>query len=480
MKSTGQASPSVAKSFRPTSKALWTFFLVFSLVPFVLRLGIEGRATQHQSFMAVYRNFRWSAPMAQLPPGSEIIWERAKEKDIYQDFFKNELQKEFKIVELGQRPRVRAFFEESAYLRARFEFLEAGSQTSHSFSDETRMTNNGILLGLWLGILLYLLGRSLNFSLFMTIVVTAFWYTHWNILALPLEVWSFFKPIYRELLLRIRMGSLFADWDYSRALEVLGIVWGLTVGAVLALLPRARAQYRKKFRVFLLSSLVWEPIFLWTSSYFANWNTDAHWWKVYLGSFAFRFLFLALVFFGLLQKDFWDIRAKIEAHQMGARFSRAALLFPLFFLMCGGWFWVNSLFPLDSGSTLLRLKAFLVSFLIAFFMGSRVFALGVSILLVSLHLPPTKGHWESAHIFGFVFDASLLGYILSPAKGFHPVLPPLSASHRTFMNVILMAYVLGVFLSAVGVPFLVCWMGIFLAVWTYYQITHVEEKTLRV
>ncbi len=473
MKSEGQASGLKDSSFRPTSKSLWIFFLVFSIIPFVLRLGIDGRATQQQAFAAIYRDFRWSAPLRNLPVGSEIIFERTVEKDIYQDLFKNELQKDFKLVEVGPLLRVRGFFEESAFLRGRFEVFETvASAEPFVFFEEVRMSNNGILLGLWLGILFYLMGRSLTFSLGITVLSTLFWFSHWNFLSVPESIYDFFKYLGTEVKLRFQLEEWRNAWDFSRALEVLALVWALVVVVPLVLAPRLRHYLRKNFRLFLLLSLLWEPLLLFASSRLAEWSTDAHWWKAYLGSFVFRFILLSLVFFGFLRKDFWDIRKKVQVSTLGFRYSRSSSVFPLLFLFCGGWFWVNSLFPLDSGNTLLRLKAFLVSFLVAFFMGSRFLSLTVSVLVISLHLPPTKGHWETAHLFGYVFDASLLGYLLSPAKGFHPVFLPVANSHRAFMSVVLMSYVLGVFLTAVGVPFLVSWMAIALALWTYNQISN--------
>jgi len=123
-----------------------------------------------------------------------------------------------------------------------------------------------------------------------------------------------------------------------------------------------------------------------------------------------------------------------------------------------------------------RLKVFGVGFLIALVTGSRIFSLGLGLLLLAVILPPSRGHLQAASLVGLAFDSLLLGWILSPLKGYGPqFLMGTPVRHFVFLS--LSGWLFGVLLSSVGIPLVACW-GLFLfAVWAYAQLSETPSET---
>jgi hypothetical protein len=455
----------------------WMLVLVLAVFPFLMRTGIDIASFKLQGLMNIYRAWRWSPEAPRLPGNTTIIFELEDRKGFYQEQFRAQLQKDFKLVDFGEHPRVRAFFEEGESVHARIELSKVGPQIEWQvWEGETRLSNNGFLFGPWAGSLLFVLGAPLGVSLLTAGLGMLVWYSDWSPLHVPGDFVHFVVNFVSEIWHR----SVRADWTASElsSLPALGaFTWVLLALAVSVIFVRRSLGARSLTR-FAFASFLFEPLFLYTSSLFGKWGSDTHWWKVYLGSFPYRFLTLALVFFIFFQpKVLAQAREEIRKRRYDVH--RWALLLPLIFVACDGWAWLNSVLAASPSDTLLRLKVFMVGFLISYITGSRIFAIWIATLALALIQAPTKGHWDAGTIFGFTMDGLLLGWFLSPFKGFDPVMP-LTVHARQIFVVGLMAWLLGVFLSSVGVPLGVCWVALILAVWAYGQITRIPESRVTI
>lgn len=452
--------------------SLWFFFLLLAAFPFFMRLGMDSRAAGRQAVLEIYRDWRWSSGVRDLRKASDFILEDNNDKSALRDYFKAQLQQDFKVVEPNadnkQVPRVRAFFEEGSFVRARIELVREEGKKRDLWTGEARVVNNGILLTLWVLLLALLFGRSLKLSLGISAGVYLFWNAHWSLFQIPLQVWNVLKYFFQEM----RWRNVSGDWaatEFGRLPELGVAIWFVLAFPFCAYFFK-RLQVEKTVKGLLFFSFLLEPFALWTSGLFAHWSADTSWWKLYLGSLCFRFLSVGVALFAWMYpenlKNHWR---SLELQRAKRSFTRWSMLAPPLLIFCGLWAWSNSVLSPSSSLVILRLKVFVVCFLIAFLLGSRVFSLWFGSLCLAVVLPPMTGHWNASALYGFLFDALLLGWFVSPVKGLSPVLL-FNLNYTIVGPLLFMAWFLGVFLSSVGVPVLVSWVALVLAIWVLGQI----------
>jgi hypothetical protein len=466
------------------SRAFWLVGFILAVFPFLLSTGIDPDVTLRQGVTSVYRSWRFSAPMNQVKTGSEIIFERQKQKSTFEDTFYHLLSRDFKIRTSGDFPKVRAYFHSSTQLQARIETEILPHTDPQVWEGSRRFVNNGILVGMWVALLLWLLGRSYRSSGVVALFLSLFWYVEWNILEIPGRLFKFFEDLTREVAFRI----LNNDWtsaELGRLVELSGLIW--LVLLIFSLKFLYRGSKSRMYKTIFLSSFLIEPFLVYACSRFGSWGEDSSWWKVYLGSLSFRFVTVAHIVFGLLRPGTFRFQEEskkshkaemdeIQSHLKSSRsWPGSLLLLPIAFLVVGGWEWLHAILTPSSGDTILQLKVFFVGFILAFLVPSRFFSLWLGALVVSLVLPPTRGHWLAAGYMGVLLDGLLLGWWVTPFKGQSFVLSQTS-SHRAFVQkrfffITVLAWLTGTVFSSVGAPLPVCWVAMLLGVWAYSQLT---------
>ena len=448
-------------------KLSWIFLVVLAVFPFLLKTGIDSESVQRQAVLSIYRAWRWSPEIKELRSGSPVIFDRINEKSSFEEFFKLQLQQDFKLTELGDYPHVRVFFVSGSFLQGRVEFKRPGSSNPwRPFEGESRFVNNGILVGAWLGLLIWLFRKSLKISAMVSILAMLLWQVEWNVLDVPGRVLYVIVDFVREMQLRVH----YADWTASemgRLAELGAFLW-VALALLVYKFVIKEAQPRLVRNIALLS-FAFEPVVFWASSRFGHWGVDAAWWKVYLGSFAFRFVTLGQIFLWVLKPQGFRFKPLLEKRLRRQQLPLWIALIPAVFITSGGWSWLNSVLYSGTGDTLLRLKVFFVGFVLAFVLGSRNFSMWFGFLALAVIFPPSKGHWATAAWYGHMADGLLLGWWVTPFKGILPVLPT-GESFVRFGVVTGMAWLFGVFLSSVGVPVGIAWAAVVLAIWAYAQL----------
>lgn len=445
----------------PRGPRAWLLLLSFAALPFLLRLQLDLRQVELMAVQDVYRVWRWSPEGRVLRTGATLVFKKHDDKSAAEELFLRQVQKDFKVVEYGDFPRVRAYFGAERRLRARIE-VQAGAQQT-IWEGESRYPDNGILAGPWLGAVLALMGRPPWVSVSAAAITMLAWDSGWNPLDMPARAIGFFSSFGAELRERFARG----DWVASELGRVpaLGLLIWLLPAFFLLWKVSQRPELKARSIVgFVGGTLLLEPLCLWTSELFGKWDAGASWWKVYLGSFAYRFVlgaFLVARYLRPLSLE-WGVVGR-----WGRRFRWLALLLPAAFVAGSGWEWLSSLLVPGAGDTLLRFRVFLIGWLLAFMLGTRAYSLWLGCFALAVQLPPTTGHWNASALFGFLADGLLLGWWMTPLKGFW-IRPP-----ETWPRVgalALIAWVAGILLSSVGVPLGICWIALVAAVWAYMQL----------
>jgi len=447
---------------------IWLFMVLLALGPFLLKTGLDLEVLQRQAVTEIYRQMRFQSPLSEMPLGSSIRFETQREKSLLESTFKNQLGRDFKLVEIGEFPRVRIFFESSKFLHARIDVelpQKPGVWTSWESSE--RFVNNGILLGFWLGVLVFLLQRNWNWSLGAVLFLTAFWKSDWNFIALPNIFYKSMSTFFRELSTRIGT-SQWSSFDMGTLLEACALLsFSL---AIFAVYFRKRILAWHSGKMNLLLSFLFEPFLLYVFSSVAGWGVEVSWWKLYFGSMLFRYLLFSHLFFSFLNPGYLDLEQENNYMLKISPMKWLALAaFPLLFIFSGGWSWVLAVFSIGASSALLKLKVFFAGFLLSFFLGSRWMSLAIATLAFAFLFPPSEGHWSSALSWALLMDGVLMGSFCSPFKGYQRVLF-VTAPKARFFVVSALAWTLGVFLSTIGSPAPVSWAALIIVLWGYSEL----------
>ncbi len=457
----------------------WLLFLLIGSFPFVARLGMDLTTLEREAVLAVYRSWRYSPQGREIAGGSEILFSDANVTDGFGHHFKSQLQRDFRVVPFGRSPRVQVWFERGKKLAARIEVRDAEGKLQSEWFGRGSKLSNGILVGPWVGLALFVLGMPIWTSLAASLFLMLLWQADGSPLNIPTVMVDYFRPFVQEMFYRIRA----VDWNASE-LGRLPIL-----GAFLFLLPRFLMQVwaswapsRKtlkyqvdnplvspaRARYFLLLSFLLEPVAVWSGSLFGQWSADAAWWKVYLGSFAFRFVTLGTVALGIFEPGSLASGAGLPVFRKPWRERWLVAAVPILFLVANGWSWLTSLLASSYGDTLFRMKVFAIGWLIGLSLGSRIFSLWLVTLALAIAVPPTRGHWNAAVLLAFALDGALLGWWCSPFKGLR-VGQVFRLSPERTLAIVGLTWIMGVFLASVGVPMGICWLGILATVWAITQ-----------
>ena len=435
-------------------------------MPFLLRLGLDLDGVNRQALKKIYHQWKWSEAKSHFTGIDTVIFKRSDRRDRFEDFFVSELQQEFKVVEVGNYPEFRAFFEKDRTLRARIEWRMSPQISAWDhWEGESRFPNNGILIGFWVAVIFYFFGRSPKFLISVAVFLMLAWASRWNLLAIPWIVLEPFYQAFKEMSWRLQKSD-WSDWDFG-SLPFLGAMLWLVISALFqSKLIRRLFSTARRYWVILAISFILEPVAIWAGSLLVPWAVDASWWKVYLGSFAFRFVTFSYLFSIIIRGP-----SQAPKHDgRRSRFERLSLLLVPTFLISGGWSWLHAVLIVEeSGSALLHLKVFVTSAVLSALLGSRIFSVVFGLIVLCFMASPTHGHYNASATFGFFMDGLLIGWWLTPLKGEYPILP-FPERKQEFLLSSFVGWTLGVFLWAAGVPISVCWIAVFLAIWSYGQM----------
>jgi hypothetical protein len=477
-------------------KWIWLCLILAAFLPFLLRLGLDINAVNRQALRKVYRAWTLTPDYQQLKQmSSDLRFERSRKSDVFDDLFLSMLQRDFRVVEDPSVPIVRSYFEKEKNLNGRIEWQKSLEAAPLVFHYEARFTNNALLLGFWIALILVVFSLSIHRGALVTLALMLLWQVRWNPLGIPIYLGQ-------------EISLLWGEFQASRMnmeLIVSGVAF-LSLIVLFAARPLIRRGVAlwgdRSLVVFVLLSFLVEPLALFAASVLHGWGPQVSWWKVYLGSLCFRFVAVAFLISLLFRQPDSDEEHGVDANAENllqaevthrrSEYIRAvtqkapriewrghhwALLLPLVFLLAGGWEWLNAVMIVDAGWSILMLKAFLTGLLLAGLTGSRFVAMFIGLLALAQVAAPSEGHWVAAAVFGFFAEGLWLGWWLSPMKDLHPFMP-LHRYRKTFFVSAFIGWALGIFIYTAGAPLVLCWVVVLLGVWSYGQIQ--EGRTHRV
>jgi len=418
---------------------IWLCLLLAAFLPFVLRLGLDVNAVNRQAMSKVYHVWMLTPEARNLQSlTKEVRFERSREADVFEDLFLGLLQRDFKVSESSGIPIVRAFFDKDKNLTGRIEWHVADLSAAevHDFEYQARFTNNALLLGFWLSLILMFFSLPVARAALLSLFLMLLWQVRWNPLDIPFHVYSEFKILVDEFRVDASDPRLWVWWG------TLGLT--LLLFLLRPALRRLVERYEdRSFYLLMGAGFLAEPFLIYMAGRFAQWNSEIYWWKVYAGSLCFRFISVAFVFSLLQHKEKKEEDSSRLLSILPEKLSRQefirnvvrkssrikwhasipCLLMPLGFLVAGGWEWLNAVLIVDAGWSILMLKAFLTGFLLALITGSRWISMLMGLFALATVAAPSEGHWVSSAVFGFFLEGLFLGWCLTPMKDWQPLFP---------------------------------------------------------
>jgi hypothetical protein len=453
------------------SNSRWILLLVgLASFPFFLKLGLDLAVVQRQSVYKLYREVR--PELNQLVGvGGAVKLVQGELTDPLIESFREVLARDFKVVVVGDAPTIKLLFRRDHALTMRTEIWmgDDAKEPSKILNSSTRLVNNGILLGPFAAFFARLLGMSLGGAFVLCATLVMLWWSSWNPLSWPALSLKWFTDSLLDVRSQLADGPNLLALDPFRAVEVSGallLLVGVGFGLWFARHPISRkSKLARPVPVWAtaLIELGLEALLLVLVATLFKW--DASIAKLFLGSLLFRFVRGATYFDALLARNKRPMKAPKKSRSpfdhLGAAFAVS-----LVFIMSGLWDWLAALLAPGSSPTLLNLKIFLISLVVGVVLPSRFFAILSVLLVLGWQLPPTQGYWASSTIYAFAFEGLWLGSRLSlwmnEAKR--------SKLTSSFFAVVFQAWLLGIFLNAVGAPIGLCWLVLALAVWALQQL----------
>src|SRR5690606_14043355 len=139
--------------------------------------------------------------------------------------------------------------------------------------------NNGLLLGFWISLIFYFLGRSPRFTISLSLFFMLAWQSRWNLLMIPYVILEPFLQAAREMKWRISERD-WAGWDFGSMPFLIAVLWfGIALFFQNRIFRRLLSPDRR-YALILMLAFVVEPIAIWLGATLVPWSPDASWWKV--------------------------------------------------------------------------------------------------------------------------------------------------------------------------------------------------------
>lgn len=467
--------PAPTAPFLSNRVRAWLLVVLFAGLPFLLRVQLDDKNAERQAVLTLYRTWRFSEVLRNVEGGRSLNLVRIDEKSSAEELFSNQMQRDFRLSGQGALLTVRARFSTGAgRLRARIE-SDDGART-HVWEGDARLADNGFLLAPWAATLALALGRTPAVAATVGAVVALTWAADWSPLDVPMRSLEGVRQFADELHWRVRNQNWVAS-EMGRVPWLGLLVWLIGAGLALPRLIGRRPRAPSHWTFWVWGGLLLEPVGLWAGTRFGQWSGDAVWWKVWLGSYLYRFVTVA-VLVAMEGRDGWRLVSRSSV-QADTRFwlsatARSLLLLPIAFVLANAWDWLGAVMSVPPGDVLARARLFWVGALVGYFLAARTYGVWLLSLAFGVFLVPSAGHWNSAALFAALMDGAFVGWWLSPLKQTDAAMPQ---GVGAVLIAAAMAWMTGVVAASVGVPMGVCWVLLGGALWAYRHISLTREGT---
>jgi hypothetical protein len=445
-----------------SKKGRWIFLLIsFALLPLLVRTGLDPEKIREHAVERVYQQWRASDTAKLVPSGAELHLQESVLRTPFHHHFRGQLAKDYVLYTDTSYPRVSVEFGDGDYLWASVQ-IETSPGLRSLWQGQTRLVNNGYLIGVWLAGLILLAGLGLWVASTGFVVFTFLWASHWNPLGLPEYIFE-----------RLQTGFNLIGEGFSR--NTLAFVLALSSVFLFVLYfsikKRFKFQFQEKRRsTWLIVSLLLEPVLVFLNFSFYEWGPGESWWRLYIMSWVGRFFtvpFLVHHFFFESKDPRWLVGAKLERRPI--KLFPLAILMPAFFYFGMGWDWVGVLGASQEAPVLMGLKTFAVAVMLGIVLGSRPYALIFGLMMFPVMLAPSATPLDMAFRLGVFLDGLLVGWIVSPWMMWGEPWR-LIVDKRVLLLLLPGTLVIGLMLSSVGIPYVVPWILLIMLVWGFYNL----------
>lgn len=450
-----QKIESIPPKLSPIPKIV-VLFVMMSLFPFLMRMEIDFSAVKKQAVSNIYQQWKLDHPhLLQKHTSASFSYNEAEtDNAIELAYFRELLQNDILVTDTNTTLGIKVNMHSTHYLSTRIQMVE-NAINNKEWNGRTRYTNNGILLGPWLGSFLFLLGLPIAKCAVLAGFFMLLWQGTWN----PTQLFLTLKDLFRATARDLELASIAQIKDVSpQTLLLISCALFLLLSfGISNILKQRYKKVKLSQRLYfygILAFFALEPLMLWVFSIFSKWHTDSLWWKVYLGSIPYRFISFGFIILLLHNKN--NRQHLFHEKIYNIKFSNMALILPLCFILAGGWPWINATMIAEPLDILMRLKTFWIGILIAILMGNRFASMMIGMLAYAYITPPSKGHYLAAAQFACLMDGLFLGWWLSPFKNHQPLMPlPITGTRLIFLTII--GWGFGVFLSSLGLSYWLSW-----------------------
>ncbi|HVJ64222.1 MAG TPA: hypothetical protein VM901_03095 [Bdellovibrionota bacterium] len=446
-----------------SKKGRWIFLLVsLAFLPFLARTGLDPEKIREYAVERIYEQWRASEIATLVAPGSELHLQESVLRTPFHHHFRTHLAKDFILYTDARYPRISVEFSDGDYLWASIQ-IETSPGVRNLWQGHTRLVNNGYLIGVWLSGLILLAGLGLWIASTVFVVFSFLWASHWNPLGIPEYLYE-----------RCRTGFVLLQDGFSK--NSLAFLIAL-ISIAMFLAHRALRRRRWRFRLhersrsrWLVATLVLEPILMAIGFSFYQWGEGEAWWRLYLMSWTGRFFtvpFLVHHFYFESRDARWRVDERTLRKPL--KLFPLALLIPAFFYFGMGWDWLSVLTSSQEAPVLMGLKTFAIALLLGMVMGSRPFALLLGLLAFPAMIATRASPLDMAFLLGVFLDGLLVGWIVSPWMMW--VEPwRLILDKKVFLILLPLTLLVGLMLSSVGIPYVVPWVLLIMAMWGFYNL----------
>lgn len=440
-----------------------------------MRTGLDPEKIRERAVDRIYQQWHASEVAKSLSAGTELHLQDSVLRTSFHHHFRTHLAKDFILYSDANYPRVSVEFADGDYLWASVQ-VETSPGVRNQWQGQTRLLNNGYLIGVWLSGLILLAGQGIWIATTVLICFSFLWASHWNPLGVPEYLWERFHTGF----VLIHDGLKTGDFDKDALAFLMALISIFVFLAYRVLKKKFKNKLHEKwrFRMFLFS-LVLEPILVCLTFSFYKWSANEEWWRLYLLSWIGRFFCVPLLVHCFLierQDSRWARDPKLQERPL--KILPIALLIPALFYFGMGWDWLMVLASSQEAPVLMGFKAFASSFLIGLVIGSRPFAMAFGLLAFPMMLGAHSSLVDMSFTLGVYLDGLLLGWVMSPwMMSVEPW--RLLLSKQVIWLLVCVMVLVGLMLSSVGIPYMVPWVLSVMVLWGFYNLNKnglVREK----
>gem|GEM_PF-6787139 len=418
-----------------------------------MKLEIDLDANQRQTIYEIYNRWNIDELSTKDFKNKNLNLYNSRQKNERDTIFTDTIKKKYLVNEVYDSNT--EFYIPLNSQDDRMNFYIQTNKSKKSWFYSIRLINHGILLGCWLAFLLILFNVSYLKSIWLGILITLLWQTNWNIIEIPIYIYQELKWLFKEIYFRFNL----KQWSSNNLKYIvlsITLLWAV-VKIIFDFFKLKINNPKTNFAIWIVYPFIFialEAPLIYFGSIICEWNIDASWWKVWVGSLQFRFLTVGFIIAILFQNklNFLYKKSPIKEY-LNLPFNA---LLPLVFIIAGGWAWCLTVFHSNPTDLLIRIQTFWMALVLSFVLGSRSLSAIIGILAYCYLNPPSAGHWISASQFASLSEGLFLGWILSPFKGIKPF-NPLPIDLKTLFFTSFLGWIFGVYLTSLDFNVYITW-----------------------